>query len=484
MTGAARARGRRRVASRAFAAWILAASLLIATRTAVAAPPAASATTLIVPPEKHTLGIYRATDFHLKLFTGPKSRFQNPQGIACVKLTRLDDPNRTADDDELTVYGVNADEPSIIYNDTMTSVKIWRGPMRNPRGIAADPLGRVVVADTGNDRLLLLQNDRGRLELSKTIGSSGSGPGQFRAPTGVALDSRGQIYVTDTGNNRVQILDRAGGFVRELPPPPSAPQTSGAGAGGAASIASTANTSGVAFVGPTAIAVVDRGEPWSFRKIDRIVVVDRGGKRLQSFDGDGKLLHTFADSTVDGPSFAYIALDYHNNVFATDSRHSQIHKLDESLRRVASVGRQGTDDLEFDAPTGIAIWRRLGQFFIAEKTGAQYYWLGTDLLETTVRPFAFSPGETQEVRYVLTERSTMTAQVLDDDDNVVRTLLPERYQEIGAHTIEWDGRGNDRSPLEPGSYRVLLAARATYSSRKHFEREKKLPIEIRAGESP
>jgi FlgD Ig-like domain/NHL repeat len=478
VTGSARARGRRRAAPRALALVIVAGSILMAMRSATAEPPAASATTLIVPPEKHTLGIYRATDFHLKLFTGPKNRFRNPQGLACVKLARLDDPERSGDDDELTVYGVNADEPSIIYNDSMTSVKIWRGPMRDPRGIAADPLGRVVVADTGNDRLLLLQNDRGRLELTRAIGSSGSGPGQFRKPTGVALDSHGRIYVADTGNNRVQVLDRLGGFLRELP---ARSQSGSRGrditldGAGASAIAG-----GAALTAPTAIAVVDRDEPWSFRKIDRIVVVDRGGKRLQSFDEDGRLAHAFFDSTLDGPSFAYIALDYHNNVFATDSRNCRIHKLDASLAPVAAIGRRGKGDLEFEAPTGIAIWRRLGQFFIAEATGAQYYWLGTDIVGPIVRPVMFAAGEKQEITYTLTERSTVTAQVLDGDDDVVRTLLPERYQEIGQHALTWDGRGDDHAPLASGPYRVRVTARATYSSRKHFERERMLPIEIRA----
>jgi flagellar hook assembly protein FlgD len=97
-----------------------------------------------------------------------------------------------------------------------------------------------------------------------------------------------------------------------------------------------------------------------------------------------------------------------------------------------------------------------------------------------VRPVALHAGETQEVRYVLTERSTITAQVLDRDGSVVRTLLPERYQEIGPHSLEWDGRREDHSPLAAGPYRIRIAARATYGSRKYFEREKLLPIEIRA----
>ncbi len=421
------------------------------------------ATTLVVPPEKHTLGLYRATNFHLKLFTGRKSRFQNPQGLACVKLVSLDDPARAGDDDELTVYGVNADEPSIIYNDSMTSVKIWRGPMREPRGIAADAFGRVVVADTGNDRLLFLENDRGRLVLKKTMGSSGAGPGEFREPTGVALDSRGRVYVADTGNSRVQILDRAGQFVSEF----------GRASGGA--------TDAPTLLAPTAIAVVDRDERWSFRKTDRVVVADRGGRRLQVFTPEGALLHAFADTTRDGLSFAYVALDYHDNIYATDTRRCQIHKFDSSLRWVASFGGRGDGDGEFDAPTGLAIWRRLGQFFIAEATGAQYYWLGTDLRDVRAQPLAIAPGGAQSLSYTLTERSIVDIDVLDHDERVVRSIARQAYQEIGAQVMRWECRADGGDELAPGDYRVRIGAVATYSSRKHFRCERLIPFEVRAG---
>lgn len=41
-------------------------------------------------------------------------------------------------------------------------------------------------------------------ELSATIGSRGTGPGQFRSPSGIALNSAGELYVGDAGNYRVQ----------------------------------------------------------------------------------------------------------------------------------------------------------------------------------------------------------------------------------------------------------------------------------------
>ena len=48
-----------------------------------------------------------------------------------------------------------------------------------------------------------------------TLGSSGQGAGQFLKPAGLDLDHRGLLYVADSGNNRVQVIDSEGNFVSE-----------------------------------------------------------------------------------------------------------------------------------------------------------------------------------------------------------------------------------------------------------------------------
>ncbi len=397
------------------------------------------------------------TNVHLKLFTGVGNRFRRPEGIACAKLIAQDDPKTTADDDELTAYGVNSGDPSIIYNDSMTSVKIWRGEMRRPRGIAADPTGRVVVADTGNHRVLFLRNAGGKLELERAVGERGAGPGEFDGPTGVALDSRGRLYVTDTANHRVQVLDPLG-------EPLASFGERGAEPGRLAS--------------PTGIAVVDRDEPWSYRKRDLVFVIDRGGRRIQSFAPDGRLVSAFEDTTRGGMSFAWLALDYHNNVYATDPRACRIHKFDENLRHIVSFGERGTGHAQFLAPTGIAIWRRYGQVFVAESTGAQYYWVGTDVIGLAARPAEFAPGTIQRIQYALTEPSEVTVAVLDDRGAVAREIVSGRRQEAGAVRVAWNGSGASGAPLAPGRYRVRVDALPTYSSRKYFHREVTTAIDI------
>ena len=78
------------------------------------------------------------------------------------------------------------------------------GQFRNPRGVAVDAEGNLVVADSSNRRVQVLRPDGSHV---RTIGGSqGSGPGQFNIPCGVAVDAAGNLVVADRGNHRVQVL--------------------------------------------------------------------------------------------------------------------------------------------------------------------------------------------------------------------------------------------------------------------------------------
>ena len=70
-----------------------------------------------------------------------------------------------------------------------------------PRGIAVDSHGRVFVADTGNKRIVVFDEDGTYIT---EFGTSGFDPGQFDEPVGIAIAPSGTIYVTDTWNQRIQ----------------------------------------------------------------------------------------------------------------------------------------------------------------------------------------------------------------------------------------------------------------------------------------
>ncbi len=76
-----------------------------------------------------------------------------------------------------------------------------------PRGLAVDGSGSLVVADTGNKRILRFSR---RGEPLQHVGGGGGIPGRFAEPVGVAIrDQDGSIYVADTWNQRIQKLDRS-----------------------------------------------------------------------------------------------------------------------------------------------------------------------------------------------------------------------------------------------------------------------------------
>jgi predicted membrane-bound mannosyltransferase/DNA-binding beta-propeller fold protein YncE len=72
-----------------------------------------------------------------------------------------------------------------------------------PRGIVVDSQGHVLVADTGNKRIIVYDADGNFLS---QFGGQGSAAGQFDEPVGLTLDSQGNLYVADTWNQRIQVF--------------------------------------------------------------------------------------------------------------------------------------------------------------------------------------------------------------------------------------------------------------------------------------
>jgi DNA-binding beta-propeller fold protein YncE len=78
-----------------------------------------------------------------------------------------------------------------------------------PHGVAIAADGRIFIADSGNNRVVLCDADLGN---PQSIGKNGAGPEDFAQPTGVAIGPSGNVYVTDAGNKRIQVLDGNGKF--------------------------------------------------------------------------------------------------------------------------------------------------------------------------------------------------------------------------------------------------------------------------------
>ena len=81
------------------------------------------------------------------------------------------------------------------------------GQLSRPQGLDVTPDGRVVVADSDNDRLQVFDLEGDFLE---QIGTTGSGPGELRTPIGVSVLGNARIYVSESNNHRVQVFDADG----------------------------------------------------------------------------------------------------------------------------------------------------------------------------------------------------------------------------------------------------------------------------------
>ena len=83
-------------------------------------------------------------------------------------------------------------------------------PLFMPSQVAALPDGRFAILDGAQDRLAFFERD-GTFEAY--AGRSGSGPGEFYRPLGLCTGQGDTLIVADTGNGRIQILDHRGGFL-------------------------------------------------------------------------------------------------------------------------------------------------------------------------------------------------------------------------------------------------------------------------------
>ena len=238
----------------------------------------------------------------------------------------------------LTTDGANmflaASEKEIDLSATMAHNQPYDGlGLVTPRSVAAGTTGVMVIADSGNHRLVLLNSDG---TLIRTVGSRCSlgegaeggcidpdgadgplelGDGQFNEPWGVAVDQTGNIFVADTWNGRIQVFDADGNFLRKW-----------------GVFSTTDGELGDAYrlFGPRSVAVDSNGG---------VYVTDTGNKRIIHYSDDGQLIQQIGGGGVIGGRFEEpvgIAVDQNDgSVYVADAWNQRIQKLSPSLEFVA-----------------------------------------------------------------------------------------------------------------------------------------------------
>jgi hypothetical protein len=146
--------------------------------------------------------------------------------------------------------------------------------LSNPSGLACDRSGNVYIADTGNNRVRMV-NPSGVIRTVAGSGDPGSagvgGPAseaQLNGPTGVAVDRADNLYIADSANNRILKVTQVGIIVT----------IAGTGATGATGDNGPATSATLSL--PRAIAADDRGD---------VFIADTENSRVRRIDGGGTI---------------------------------------------------------------------------------------------------------------------------------------------------------------------------------------------------
>ena len=86
-----------------------------------------------------------------------------------------------------------------------------------PSDVVVGPTGNIFVADGhgGDSNARIVKFDRDG-KFIQAWGKKGSGEGEFDTPHSLLIDGRGRLVVADRGNSRIQIFDQEGRFISEM----------------------------------------------------------------------------------------------------------------------------------------------------------------------------------------------------------------------------------------------------------------------------
>lgn len=173
-------------------------------------------------------------------------------------------------------------------------------------------------------------------------GKQGSQPGEFEQPRGIAIDSKGQVYVADSGNARVQVFDENGRHVMTWlgePEPFQCPWdvvvtasdevlVLDAGTNwihrysAAGQLLQRFGEDQARFYHPRGMSIDPQGN---------VYVADTGGHRIVAFSGDGLLLSTYGQEGT-GPGQLLeptdMAVDGRGNRYIVDNSNQRIQRWD------------------------------------------------------------------------------------------------------------------------------------------------------------
>jgi sugar lactone lactonase YvrE len=212
--------------------------------------------------------------------------------------------------------------------------------LRFVHGITIDAAGNLYIADSGNQRLRIVDamtQTIDRLAGGELTGYWGDGglatDGALKAPLAIAVDGRGNLCIADSDNNRVRKVDAAGHI------------TAFAGTGGETFSGDGGPATAAALLRPAAIA---------FDADGNLYIAASGNSRILKVETSTGILRTVAGNGDEGyygdngPAINAalnlpngIAVDAHGDLFIADTFNHRIRKVNAKTGTITTVAGDG-----------------------------------------------------------------------------------------------------------------------------------------------
>ncbi len=211
-------------------------------------------------------------------------------------------------------------------------------PFKSPEGVACNDAGDVVVADSGNGRLVLFRYVGGSMSLGTELRPAG-----LAYPRRVQLDSKGNILVLDSRARKILKFDAKGAALGAYDPKPGA---------------SALNSLPTAF---------------KLDSADNVYVVDAVGGRVVVFDPAGTVTRQI-ELPKDTSSITDVFVDGAGIVYVVDGSKAAMWSVEKGGQAFKPFTQGMKDKMNF--PTYLTGGK--GRFFVVDQNGNGIVVLGAD----------------------------------------------------------------------------------------------------------